>query len=385
MLRRLSVDSNCKGGYTCPSVWWDDDTPDELIIVGVLGVDGMVPLSEGEVAVRVRWLLRATRAGPDHWNRRLSARSRAGAAPRDPVGRVPAPSRAEPGRVSEAGGSAARHELAEGLRSLRRDAGLSTTELGRRLGWTQSKVSRVERGITLAKPEEVRQWTLLLGAEPELGTRLVDLAQELGVALTEWKKAMAPGRRRVQEEIRALEAEASTLWEFSFDVVPGLAQTAPYAEAMFRLAENLAPPGEVLAEVVAARMARQAVLADETKRFKLLFTETALRRRLISAADMRAQFTRLAEVAALPTVELGMIPFTAAETTQTYHAFAVLGDPDRDGGAVVLAETVTRGLVIRAAEEVRDYIRHHEALAGAAVHGEDLLTAIRELSAWTWG
>jgi hypothetical protein len=54
MLRRLSVDASCKGAYTCPSVWQDDVNPDELVIVGHPAELGVVPMAEGEIAIRVR-------------------------------------------------------------------------------------------------------------------------------------------------------------------------------------------------------------------------------------------------------------------------------------------------------------------------------------------
>jgi transcriptional regulator with XRE-family HTH domain len=274
-----------------------------------------------------------------------------------------------------------RQALAGGLRALRLDAGLSTTDLAHQLGWSQSKVSRVERGVTLAKPAEVEEWARLLHAEPRLRGRLIELAEQEGVQLTEWKRTMAPGRRRVQEEIRALEAEASVIWEFSFDVIPGLAQTGPYAEVMFRLAQNLATPEEDITDVVQARLSRQDVLAEPSKRFKLMFSETALHRSLLAPDDMQDQLDRLMEVAKLPTVELGVIPFAARERAHTYHAFAVLGDPDLDANALVLVETVTRGLTIRATEEIRNYITHYNALADTALYGDELLNLLAELSA----
>jgi hypothetical protein len=54
MLRRLSVDDLCKDGRTCPSIWVDDDQPDDLVIVGHLLTPSTVPLGLGEVAIRVR-------------------------------------------------------------------------------------------------------------------------------------------------------------------------------------------------------------------------------------------------------------------------------------------------------------------------------------------
>jgi transcriptional regulator with XRE-family HTH domain len=273
-----------------------------------------------------------------------------------------------------------RHELAAGLRALRLDAGLSTTEMARRLGWSQSKVSRMERDVTLAKPGEVDAWTRLLHTEPDVRRRLIALAERQGVELLEWKRAMAPGRRRLQEEINTLEASASVIWVFSMDVIPGLAQTKRYAEAMIRLDHSPVPSEEEIIESAEARLARQAILDNPAKRFNLLFAETALRRSLLPREAMQAQIARLVEVARLPNVEMGVIPFAARERSQTFHAFAVLGDPNIDDNAILLAELLTRGLTIRALDEVREYIAHYERLAESALFGDDLLRLLQEIS-----
>jgi len=52
-LRLLATE--CKDGFTCPSVWVDDDDPDHVIVVGaVQEVPASVPVGPGEVAVRLR-------------------------------------------------------------------------------------------------------------------------------------------------------------------------------------------------------------------------------------------------------------------------------------------------------------------------------------------
>jgi len=274
-----------------------------------------------------------------------------------------------------------RQELASSLRALRLDAGLSTTGLARQLDWSQSKVSRVERGVTLAKPAEVDEWARVLHAPAEDRRRLIELAEEQGVELLEWKRAMAPGRRRLQEEIHELEVACSTMWVFSMNIVPGLAQTRSYAETVFRIDQDPIPSESEIAEATEARLARQAVLEDPAKRFKLLCTEAALRRSLLPDDAMRSQIQRLIEVAALPTVELGVIPFSARERVHTVHAFAVLGDPNVYENALVLAELVTRGLTIRTLEEIRGYIKHYQALAEGAVFGDELVALLRGISA----
>lgn len=270
-----------------------------------------------------------------------------------------------------------RRELAAGLRVLREDKRVSTRRLATLLGWSQSKVTRIDRGLTLAKPGEVEEWARALDAPADERRRLTALAEQAGIQLTEWKREVAPGRRKLQEEIAAMEAAASVVRLFSMDVIPGLAQTGAYAEVMFRFGQHHLPGEDDFTEVIAARLARQSVLDDPGKSFKLLCTETALRRNLLDKESMLAQVERLLEVAALPNVEFGVIPFGARARTHVYHAFAVLGDPKLDDSAIVLVETVTRGLTIRAEDEVASYIEHFDELAKEAVTGADLPTFVQ--------
>jgi transcriptional regulator with XRE-family HTH domain len=273
-----------------------------------------------------------------------------------------------------------RHELAAGLRALREDKRVSTRQLATRLKWSQSKVSRVSRGTTLPKSDEVEDWARALDAPADERRRLMVLAEQAGIQLTEWKREVAPGRRKLQAEIGTMESAASVVWLFGMDVIPGLAQTGPYAEMMFRLGQHQAPDADDIAAVVDARLTRQAVLDNPNKKFKLMCTETAFRRHLLGRDAMLDQIQRVLEVAALANVEFGVIPFAARERTHTYHAFAVIGDPQRDDAAIVLVETVTRGLTIRAEEEVTGYIEHYNDLAKAAITGDDLPGFLQEVA-----
>lgn len=54
MMRRLSVDAQCKDGFTCPSVNADEADPTHLVIVGEPVPADTVPLGPGEIAIRVK-------------------------------------------------------------------------------------------------------------------------------------------------------------------------------------------------------------------------------------------------------------------------------------------------------------------------------------------
>lgn len=276
-----------------------------------------------------------------------------------------------------------RQQLASALRGLRLDAGLSTTALADRLGWSQSKVSKTELGRTAPPPDDVAAWASATGASPDLRAELIALAAAAEQQTTEWRRELAPGRLRLQQDIARLEATVSVIRVFGHDVIPGLAQTAPYAAAMFRLGRQLGSAEEVPSDVVAARIARQAVLDDLTKRIYLLMSETAIRRQLLPRAEMDDQLQRLIRLSKQPNVSVGVIRFDAQEVAHQYHGFAILGDPEHDEQTLVLAETVTRGLRVRAPDEVADYVAHFDQLWAAATDGEALRIWLAEVTAQT--
>ncbi|MGH3547888.1 MAG: helix-turn-helix domain-containing protein [Pseudonocardiaceae bacterium] len=270
-----------------------------------------------------------------------------------------------------------RRRMSEALRDLRIGAGLSTTQLANLLGWSQSKVSKTERGVTLPPPSDVEAWANATRASAELNARLIEIASRAATEFIEWRRFLAPGRRRIQQDVHRLETAASVLRVFSPNVVVGLAQIRPYAEAVFRIGWR--GPAENLEDVTEARVARQVVLADERKRFELVMGEASLRRRLLPPAAMRAQLARLVELSRQSNVRMGVIRFDAEEKVHQYHGFAILGDLDLDDEAIVAAETLTRALVVRGDADIREYVEYFNALRAAATEGEPLRAFLREL------
>lgn len=273
-----------------------------------------------------------------------------------------------------------RQRLAAALRTLRASAELTTTQLAQRLGWSQSKVSKTELGQTRAKPADVAAWARATDADTDLRRDLEQLADDATSDYIQWRRDLAPGRRRVQEEIQRLEAEASTIRVFGMEVVPGLAQTEPYIAAMFRLGRPPPDPADLPA-IVQARRQRQQALADERTSFVLLMSEMAVRRALLPADQMREQLNHLVDLSQRDNVSLGVIPFTARETVHQYHGYTILGDPDAGEESLVMTESLTRTLNIRAPDEVAQYLTHFDALRAAALQGEPFRAFLREVTA----
>ncbi|MFE0020704.1 helix-turn-helix domain-containing protein [Amycolatopsis sp. NPDC059021] len=275
-----------------------------------------------------------------------------------------------------------RDRLASALLALRKAAGLSTTELARRLGCSQSKISKTERGRTLPDADFVTEWANATGADADVRQELVSIARQAGYEAVELKRDLAPGRRRKQEEIGRLESSASVVRVFAPALVVGLAQSRAYVEAVFRLGRD-SGVAENLDEIVQERLNRQAVLDDEAKRFELLVSEFALRRQLVSEDEMRSQLKKLVELSRRSNVSFGVIPFAADEQVHQYHGFSILGDPTIDDEALVLVTTVTRTLRIRAPTEVADYITHFDALRSGALVDADFRAYVEDVIAAT--
>lgn len=107
--------------------------------------------------------------------------------------------------------SEGRQKLASTLRNLRAAAGLSTTKLAQRLGWSQSKVSKTETGKTLPPPEDVEAWARELSASVSVQEELVEIATQLAAKVTGRRQESAPGRRKLTDLQEALTLQGERL------------------------------------------------------------------------------------------------------------------------------------------------------------------------------
>jgi transcriptional regulator with XRE-family HTH domain len=270
-----------------------------------------------------------------------------------------------------------RTQLAGTLRDLRRAAGLSGEALGREIGASQSKVSRLELGQLVPSPSDVERWAKATGATTEQQTQLLELTEAVTTEAVAWRRRLRRGLVALQQETAELEASAGTLREYRPLLVPGLLQTPAYARAVYEAMHGSGRSD--IAEAVAARMNRQAILYSEGKRFEFVLTEAGLRWRLGSPELMLAQLDRLGQVATLPNVWLGIVPLNALVTTWHSHGFVVFDG--RPGGPVVHVETLTSGLNVRNPEDVGRYLEAFGRLKAAAVVGGEARALLEGLAA----
>jgi len=197
-----------------------------------------------------------------------------------------------------------RDELSRTLRQLREAAGLSGAEAGRRAGFSQAKVSRIENGVNVPAPDDVSALAKVYHASADDRRHLEEMARDVRAEYRRVVLVKTPAN--FQQRMGRIEKASEHIATFTPTVVPGLLQTEPYARVIFSSADLT--PSEI-DKAVAARMARQRLLHDPGHRFTLITTAGALAWRAGTPEEMAAQVEHIAESTQLPTARVGIIPW----------------------------------------------------------------------------
>jgi transcriptional regulator with XRE-family HTH domain len=198
--------------------------------------------------------------------------------------------------------------LAVELRRLRERSGLTGDEVAQRLGWSGSKISRIELHRTGVKQDDLRKLLDLYHVgEPHRG-ELFALARESSEK-NRLQMATASFPPEYAEHLHA-EAEAESVWNWEPQIVPGLLQTEDYARAMMRGWQLMfaLPPSDLERRVQARLLRQQLLTGDQPLELSVVIDESVLRRRFGSKPIMNHQLRRLAEASELPNIELRVLP-----------------------------------------------------------------------------
>jgi transcriptional regulator with XRE-family HTH domain len=263
---------------------------------------------------------------------------------------------------------AARRQLAVRLREIRKGAGLTATELARRLEWYPSKVSRIEHARTPPSVTDIRAWCGACDAMSE-SDDLVASAQSADSLYVEWRRVQRTGLRHLQEKRAELYERTSFFRVYCSNVIPGLFQTPAYATALLSSISKFHRTPNDVQEAVAARMARSRVLFTGGRRFAVLIEESVLRYRIGDPSTMAGQLGYLLTLMSAPSISLGIIPFTASRPLWPLETFNVFDD------VRVHVELLSAAVKVTAPSEVEQYIRAYRDLGTQAVFG----SAAREL------
>jgi transcriptional regulator with XRE-family HTH domain len=280
--------------------------------------------------------------------------------------------------TSSSTAQSARQQIADRLRDVRLDAGLTRSAVAALAGWHASKSSRIEHGRTAPSDSDIRAWCRACGAEDQAAD-LIAASRTADSTWTQWRRLERPGLRRAQESVQPLWEATRRLRIYSPCLIPSPLQSEAYIRALLAAIQDRRPGSlDDIDEAVAVRLTRQHVVREADREFNLVLEENVLRHRIGGDIALREQLEHLRAAMSRPSVRLGIIPFTAERSLlRPVEMFFMFGD------AEVQAELVSGWLRVTQPTEIEMYAQAFTRLSQIAVYGQSaraLITrAIAEL------
>jgi transcriptional regulator with XRE-family HTH domain len=241
--------------------------------------------------------------------------------------------------------------LGKQLRQARMAAGYASQDaLAAALGFERSTITKAESGARPPTEDVFNRWCEVCGVTPEVREVLAGL----NVVLRNADGPIPPWF----EDYLEVEGQAYAILIWQPMIVPGQLQTADYARAMF-LAEE--PDSDKVAEMVAARLARQAIFdRADPPHVVFVLDESVLHRLIGSPAIMSEQLTYIAEMSKRPNVSIHVLPSENGANVGLFGGFFIASSEGRSD--VLLMETVEdqtteNRMLVRKAQIVFDLVR----------------------------
>ncbi|GII80232.1 transcriptional regulator [Sphaerisporangium rufum] len=270
-----------------------------------------------------------------------------------------------------------RRRLSAELIRLRDEAGMTHDDVCRHLEWSRGRLTHMEQN-RWTRPD-VSNVRLLLDlykvTDPARREAILNLARqsrERG-----WWQSY---KDIFRGSLPGFEAEATQVRAYEIAFVPGLLQTAGYANAIFRAGQVLRDAETECARLVESRLARQAILdRDDPPQLWAVIDEAALRKLVGGVRVMAEQLGRIIEMAKRPNITIQVLPDSAGAHVAMACGFVILDFPHEMDPSLVYLETPTDSLFLERPEEVQAYTLIHNHVVAAALSTEDSISFMTDL------
>ncbi|MET7485393.1 helix-turn-helix transcriptional regulator [Streptomyces sp. NPDC005538] len=289
-----------------------------------------------------------------------------------------APSGSDVLSLQRGGPTVQRIMLGTRLRRLRESLNITRDTAASAIRASDAKLCRMELGRVGFKERDVADLLTLYGLhEPDVRQDFLDSvrrANEPG-----WWRDYGDVFPNWFEQHLGLEEATSLIRTYEVQFIPGLLQTAAYAEAVVRLGRPVDMPDSVRRRVE-LRMIRQELLTrPDGPKLWFVVDEAALRRPLGGAAVMREQLRHLIEAAAHPNITVQVLPFEVGGHAAAGGPITVMRFPVPDLPDVVYLEQLTSALYLDKQEEVDHYLAVMDRLSLVASPGPESVAFLEKL------
>ena len=277
--------------------------------------------------------------------------------------------------------------LARELREVRIGAEMQGNAVADSLGWSASKVSRIETGRIGISPGDLDLLIDLYHVPDEQAEylrRLAPAARTRG-----WWDAYADSISEGYAGLLRLESGSQALRSYCAVLPHPLLMTPDYIRQVVLATWQTPSPQEIDRRVRVCRR-RQAVLEQDDPHPRLnlavVIDEAVLRRSAVSPGltdDQKVharQLEHLAAAASWPNVSLQILPFSAGIPPVSAGSFSILESRATGAPDVVYLENKTRIFFVDGEPEVHRYARDFELLTEMSLSTADSIDFLRQVA-----
>jgi len=261
------------------------------------------------------------------------------------------------------------------LKRLRESSGMSPDEAAQRLGFSKSKLYRIENGRSRVDADDLEDMLDLYDVRSPERDALIRLGRESRRRgwWTSYKDVFTGSYVGLEFEAASIRVNAH--------IVPGFFQTPDYARAVIAATGPWLAADETERRVAARRARQQALLdRDNPPQIHVVLDEVALRRRVGGPDVMNEQIAALAAAGSRPNVTVQVLPFSAGACAGMDGEFFILTFPDPEDPPVAYAEGLFGDVYLESKEEVDRHGLAWTHLLNQALSPADSAAILAELA-----
>jgi transcriptional regulator with XRE-family HTH domain len=232
----------------------------------------------------------------------------------------------------------ARQRVRRAIRAGRKTSEMTQSDVAQRLGWSLSKVQRIESAEVAVSETDLRALLQLFGVIDE---RTVEgLSRDARISrrerwwtAPEYRTYLHPGLRQLLQ----FETVAAEIRAYQPHLIPGILQTPAMADYVIgEWGREVPPEGRQVRYDVRLLRRKQVIERSDGPNYLLILDESVIERKTGGAKMMAEQLEDLAEVAARPNVFVRIVPLDKGGVIAHLGAFIVLDLSDEDTDDSVL-------------------------------------------------
>jgi len=266
-----------------------------------------------------------------------------------------------------------RRELGARLKRLRLEKGMTADDVAQALMVSPTKISRLETGARGVNPRDVRDLCSIYGVGDDERDRLMTLTRQSREP-SWWQQDDTEYSTWLD-----LEAAAASIASYKADVLPGLLQIEDYARSVIE-ATLPNPTDERIVQLATSRQERQKlVTGDPGLQLWTVLDEAVVTRVVGNREIMHRQIRFLIDRAALPNVDIQLIPFEAGAHAALNSTFEILhfeeAAPD-----IVYVEGLLGQHYLEGPKELTRYRRVFDQLRAIALGPRDTVAKLKAVA-----